>query len=190
MSTRSLDSGISWTTPGVILGVPSSSSRNDAYSIDYGGNYLYIALQASQSPRVISYVSSSNFGSSWSPMIKLTSTDDSYQPTVAARESEVQIAYTRNYANSGDLDVWYAYLVNTYNSASQGYVHVITTSASTGGYPIGYAIPIGSAYNAKWPTITVNRNGWDHYARVAWLYPNSTYGQVQYISKFIYTIIR
>ncbi|HEX7411360.1 MAG TPA: sialidase family protein [Bacteroidales bacterium] len=123
--TKSIDFGKSWITPTSIASAPTYNPT--VYfrdSIDYGGGYLYIAWNEGcftrgcyGSPRNISFISSSNYGNSWRSKVSLTSKDDSYEPTVAAVKSSssngnVVIAYTRNWANSGDLDVWYAYSKN------------------------------------------------------------------------------
>jgi hypothetical protein len=118
--TKSIDQGASWSSSNIIASVDPRSTWSD-HSLDYGGGYLHLAMTDLQypspaAPEQIDYIHSSNYGYSWSSKVSLTGIgDDSSHPTVAAVKSysrgngNVVIAYTRNWANSGDMDVWYAY---------------------------------------------------------------------------------
>lgn len=108
--TRSENHGGSWTTPSYI-----TTSIPDRYvSFDYGGGYLHAVIRQGN---VLSYISNSNFGYSlWKPFALTGGTDEQYSPSVAAvkssiwtRDGHVVVAYERNWRNSGDLDIWYAY---------------------------------------------------------------------------------
>jgi parallel beta-helix repeat protein len=120
--SRSYDFGANWTTPVNLWGYRKEGAMYHAYpDIDYGSHNLYVAfddhLPPSGDDRDIYVKNSSNFGGSWSSEVRLTtSSDDEYDPAVAAVKKDTTnktavVAYTRYY-NSQDLDVRYAYTRN------------------------------------------------------------------------------
>ena len=125
--SRSFDYGANWTTPTTIAGYCGYPDEfyNAAYAhpdIDYGSRNLYVAFDNYPPPctttsRDIFVMNSTDYGGSWSSAVRLTtSSDDEYDPAVAAVKSDTinktaVVAYTRYY-HSLDRDVCYAYTRN------------------------------------------------------------------------------
>ncbi len=111
--SRSTNQGDSWETPWTA----SAGWNINPTSIDAGGNTLYIAMTDGLNPRRVFVTNSGNYGNSWTNKTVITGWNDSYDPKVAAVKSNdrsngnVVVTYTQR-ANSGDLDVWYAYSNN------------------------------------------------------------------------------
>lgn len=126
MFARSDNFGQTWTTPKVLAQVSTNTQvRPD---ITFGGPlgfpgdafrlfvvYESVAYVAPNWRHNVFVRISRDFGNNWDPAVQLTtSTDDEYEPRVAAAvgDTAVVVVYTRDWSNSGDLDIRYAYSTN------------------------------------------------------------------------------
>ena len=126
MYSRSDDLGLTWSTPQVLaqvglsthlrphiafggpLGFPGDAFR--LFVVYEGAEYVGGAMRDNVFVRVSRY-----FGNSWDPPVQLTTSPDAeYDARVAAAvaDTSVVVVYTRDWQNSGDLDIQYAYSTN------------------------------------------------------------------------------
>jgi hypothetical protein len=66
------------------------------------------------------------FSGGWNLQSLTTSLDDEYSPSVDVSRNDRTgtVVYTRNFSNSGDLDVNYAYTDNLFNTATRGSIAI------------------------------------------------------------------
>lgn len=117
--SRSTDYAGTWSTPMNITGGSENTSRPARPDIGYNRftNDLFVTFEkpgwnGSTWEQHVWVTQSTNFGSSWGSPIQLSTLPGrSYHPRVSAApsNSSVLVAYTRDYQNSGDLDIYYAY---------------------------------------------------------------------------------
>ncbi|MDJ0660199.1 MAG: sialidase family protein [Crocosphaera sp.] len=117
--SRSTDFGSTWSTPMNITGGSENTSLSARPDIAYDefANDLFVTFEkpgwnGSTWEQHVWVTQSTNYGSSWGTPIQLSTVRGrSYHPRVSAApsNSSVLVAYTRDYYNSGDLDIYYAY---------------------------------------------------------------------------------
>ncbi len=127
MFTRSLDYGLTYTTPQNITGGAENSSFVTRPDIAYGTAGLFVAFEklgwsGSSWETQVWVTRSTNFGGTWTTPAQLTTSDDgAWHPSVAAAVdvSTVMVAFTRPFASQ--TDIYCAYSTNggdSYSSSS------------------------------------------------------------------------
>lgn len=120
MFSRSTDYGLNWSTPQNVTGSAENSAWQTRPDIAYGSSGLFIAFEklgwsGASWDNQVWVTKSSNFGSTWTtPDVVTTSSDEEYHPRVAVAvgHDTAVVAYTRDWNNSGDLDICYSYTTN------------------------------------------------------------------------------
>lgn len=120
MFSRSMDFGVTWSTPQDLTGEFKNSGFQTRPHIAFGSTGLFVAFEklgwtGRSWDNQIFITKSTNYGNSWDTPVQLTnSSDNQYHPRVAVTIGlqSVVVAYTRNWRNTGDLDVCYACSTN------------------------------------------------------------------------------
>lgn len=130
MFSRSENRGLTWSTPVNVTGTAAASAWQTKPDIAFGTAGLFLAFEKLASGNNQIWVrKSTNFGASWEDPVQLTtSADAEYHARVSAAigNNSVLIAYTRDWNNSGDLDIWYAYSTDTGSNWNTG-CHLATS---------------------------------------------------------------
>lgn len=127
MFTRSLDYGLTYTSPQNITGGSESSSFQSRPDIAYGTAGLFVAFEkpgwsGSAWETEVWVTRSTNLGETWNTPVQLTTAEDgAWHPSVAAAVgvSTVMVAFTQSFASQ--TDIFCAYSTNgggSYSSSS------------------------------------------------------------------------
>ncbi|GAK57781.1 hypothetical protein U27_04748 [Candidatus Vecturithrix granuli] len=161
MFSRSLDRGASWSAPvNVTGGIGSNSGWQTQPDIAFGTTsyLLFIAFEklgwtGSAWANQIWVRKSTDFGANWGDPVQLTtSTDAEYHARVSAAigNNSVLIAYTRDWNNSGDWDIWYAYSTDAGSSWNTSYQLATLSSVNEDAVELDRSWSGGSFHAAYW----------------------------------------
>lgn len=160
--SRSTDFGDNWSTPTDITGGSENSTWPARPDIAYGTSNADL-LVVFEKPAWISGYSTSeirnwvtqstDMGSTWETPVSLAVSSylgKEYHPRVSAAlgNNSVLVAYTRDYQNSGDLEINYAYTTNGGTSWTKGGYLATSSSSDEDGVELSRSDSLGNFHAA------------------------------------------
>ncbi|GAK57783.1 hypothetical protein U27_04750 [Candidatus Vecturithrix granuli] len=153
--SRSTDFGNTWSTPTNITGGSENSSWEARPDITYGTSNgdLFVVFEKPALSEIRNWVTqSTNSGNSWGTPVSLSSggSGKEYHPRVSAAfgNNSVLVAYTRDFQNSGDLDINYAYTTNGGTSWSKGWGLSTSSTSDEDGVELSRSDSLGNFHAA------------------------------------------